>query len=448
MIDNTVTGSYCMPTFFVAAVTTPALLILPTLYAHYTTITLAQIGLILMVTRALDAVTDPLIGFLSDRTRSRWGPRKPWVAAGAVVVTPSVWFLFNPAPEAGVGYFLTWAFLFTLGATMVTIPTSAWGVDLTLDPKERTRLFTIRGMLMHVGGIMYAVFPLALFSRYESTALSMKVMSDLAYFVVIALPISYVVMLYVVPQGSQIAARTPSLVSVWGTLKNNRLLWRYFVVTVLTGIGLGMYLGVMYLFFADHMKMGQAFPVIAITSGVSIFCIMPIWMKLILRFGKPRVWSCALIAMAPTSPIIWFVEPGMGSIVAILVLTVVGAALLAGHFAVSPVLLGDIIDYDKLRFGENKAGNIFSLSLIVNKVAYAGGAGLGLFLVGQFGYQPGADNGPLAVFGLAFCFSILPALLLTAGGVSLLRYPVSMQRQDTIKRRLDQRAARAAGRTV
>lgn len=434
--------AYSLPTFFVAVAAAPFLIVLPTLYAQHTSISLAQIGLILLVARLVDAVIDPAIGFLSDRTRSPWGNRKPWIVVGCALMTPTIWFLFRPPADADFLYFTICAGIFTLGATLIGIPTSAWGAELTRNENDRTRIFTIRSMLLNIGGVAYAFLPILAVGRYGSMSVSMPVMHDIATISIVAIPLSIALMVIFVPRETRTARAQTTLSGVWGTLVGNRLLWRYFTTIAVTGVGLGMYYGLLYLFFADHMKLGDAFPYIAIVSATSIFVISPLWMRLIFKYGKANVWRAALFFAAPISPLIWFFEPGPQALIPVFLLTIVGSAILACHFTAAPSLLSDIIDYDNLRTGSNKAGNIFSLSLLISKAAFAGGAGSGLLLVGLFGYHPGAENGPVAVFGLAFGFSILPSLLLAAGGLALLRYPITPHKQRIITQRLQQRAER------
>lgn len=434
--------AYSLPTFFIAVAASPFLIVLPTLYAQYTSVSLAQIGLVLLVARLVDAVIDPAIGFMSDRTRSPWGNRKPWIVIGCALITPTAWFLFRPSTDSDFLYFIICTGLFTLGGTLVGIPTSAWGAELTRNETDRTRIFTIRSMLLNIGGVMYAFLPILAVSRYGSMSVSMLVMHDIATISVIAIPLSVVLMVILVPHRTDTGNEQTTLRGVWETLVGNRLLWRYFATIAVTGIGLGMYYGLLYLFFVDHMKLGEAFPYIAIVSASTIFAVSPLWMRLIIKYGKANVWRAALLFAAPISPLIWFFEPGPQALIPVFMLTIVGAAILACHFAAAPALLSDIIDYDNLRTGSNKAGNIFSLSLVISKAAFAGGAGSGLLLVGLFGYQPGAENGSVAVFGLAFGFSILPSLLLAAGGLVLLKYPVSKHKQTVITRRLQQRTER------
>lgn len=83
--------------------------VLPTHYAANTAITLAQIGTVAGLSRIIDALNDPLMGFLSDRTRSRFGSRKPWIAAAILFCVVAVFQLFSPPRDATWVYFLVWS---------------------------------------------------------------------------------------------------------------------------------------------------------------------------------------------------------------------------------------------------------------------------------------------------------------------------------------------------
>ena len=82
-----------------------------------------------MFARISDVVTDPLIGYFSDRTHTRFGRRKPWLAGGALLMMVSAFMLFNPQFEVTNIYLLGWAVMLWLGWTMINIPYYAWGAE-------------------------------------------------------------------------------------------------------------------------------------------------------------------------------------------------------------------------------------------------------------------------------------------------------------------------------
>ena len=107
-------------------------------------VSLGDVAWIVMVARLLDVAIDPAVGLLSDRTRSRFGRRKTWVAAGAPIFLIAVWRLFLPPASVDASYFATWMILFWLGFSMINIPYYAWGAELSPDYHERTRITTVR----------------------------------------------------------------------------------------------------------------------------------------------------------------------------------------------------------------------------------------------------------------------------------------------------------------
>ena len=90
-------------------------------------------SLVIFVARLSDAFTDPLIGILSDRTRTRFGRRKPWIVGGIPLLLLTLYMLFQPPPAPTIWYFGTWIVLLYLAYTIVALPYYAWGAELSPD---------------------------------------------------------------------------------------------------------------------------------------------------------------------------------------------------------------------------------------------------------------------------------------------------------------------------
>jgi GPH family glycoside/pentoside/hexuronide:cation symporter len=104
-------------------------------------------GILFFVPRILDAVTDPIMGFVSDNTRSRWGRRRPYIFVGAIVTGLTFVIMWQLYPDNGLTfnfiYFLGFSLVFYLGLTIFATPYVAMGYEMSSDFHERTRLMAV-----------------------------------------------------------------------------------------------------------------------------------------------------------------------------------------------------------------------------------------------------------------------------------------------------------------
>lgn len=119
----------------------------------------ALVGTAYMIARIFDVITDPLIGYLSDRTQTRWGRRRPWMLAGTPVMWIGAYMLFFPQGEISITYFLIWMIVLWLGWTMLLIPYYAWAAELSPDYHERSKITSWRTALGLVANIVSKLIP-------------------------------------------------------------------------------------------------------------------------------------------------------------------------------------------------------------------------------------------------------------------------------------------------
>ncbi|MFQ3622294.1 MAG: MFS transporter, partial [Acetobacteraceae bacterium] len=146
-------AAYALPAFPLAILGLPLNVYLPAFWGETMGLGLSAVGAVLLATRLIDGVTDPLVGWLSDRTRTRFGRRRPWIAAAGLVAAPAVWLLLVPPEGAGAAHLFVCASLVYLGWTMINVPHSAWGAELSTDYNERTRITSWREAAT-IGGIV------------------------------------------------------------------------------------------------------------------------------------------------------------------------------------------------------------------------------------------------------------------------------------------------------
>ncbi|WP_328799458.1 MFS transporter [Sandaracinobacteroides hominis] len=265
----------------------PLGVLLPAIYAQQYGVPLAMLGLLFLVCRIWDAVTDPLIGALSDRTRSRWGRRKPWIAAGAVLFGLFAFLLFFPQGEVttlSLGLIL---FAFYLGWTMIQIPFAAWTGEISGEYHERTRVQTF----LHVStaAALFATLLIPTFLdqvRPGDNALKLAAMGG---FVLVTLAISVPLALRSFPEpkpGPE--GERASLGETLHAVASDRLLLRILASDFAVSLGQGIRASLIVFYVSFVMgrpEWGAGLYLLQFAFGIAAG---PIWLKIGRRFGKHR----------------------------------------------------------------------------------------------------------------------------------------------------------------
>lgn len=431
---------FALPALPHAFISLPLSVVIPTFYAANTAVTLSQIALVTTVSRLADAFIDPVIGILSDRTRSRLGRRKPWLLAAALMCAISVFFLFQPPADAGIAYFGIWAFLLYIGFSFFEIPRNAWSTELSRNYMERSRIQTFVAVFNISGSLMFWVLPLLLFSLTQTTAITGTSLTAIGWLYALLMPAAVIMAAIMVPNGQAPPPSTSTFRTFMEALIRNRPLWIYFGAICFWGLGHGMYLSTIMIFLTDYFKLGSIFPFLMILFFVVQIAAMPIWLKIIARFGKHRAWAIGMTCDVLSRPLILlFVGQEDVALVPMIVLICFGAFMNAPSNAAPAAILGDVIDYDIWKTGKDKAGKYFAFNTLIIKAAMAGGAGIGFAVLGATGYQIGAVNSEAAKTSLLACYFLLPAIGLLLSSLIITRFPITRARQDIIRRRIERR---------
>ena len=185
-----------------------------------------------MLARITDVITDPLIGYLSDRTKSKFGRRKPWMAVGAIVMMTAAFLLFNPKEGVTNSYLLIWSMLLWLGWTMINIPYYAWGAELSENYDERTRITGWRQVFAYAGNVTVLALPAIANELTGFGGLPKEGLTIIGSLALIALPSTVAICLLFIPErnnyGSSTASLTTNFKAVW---KNGsfKLVWIAFM---------------------------------------------------------------------------------------------------------------------------------------------------------------------------------------------------------------------------
>lgn len=437
---------FAFPALPHAFIALPLSVVIPTYYAANTAVTLSQIALVTTIGRLIDAFIDPLIGILSDRTQSPIGRRKPWLLAAGLICSISVFFLFQPPPDAGITYFTLWALMLYIGASCFEIPRNAWSTELSRDYMERSRIQTFIAVFNIAGSLLFWTLPLLLFSLTQTTAITGTSLSAIGWIYAFLMPLAVIMAAIMVPNGHAPPTRksTSTFRIFMAALVGNKPLRNYFAAVCCWGLGQGMYLAMIMIFLTDYMKLGSIFPFLMILFFVMQIVAMPIWLKIIGRLGKHKAWAIGMACDVLSRPIILFFIGSEVPLLPMILLICFGAFMAAPSNAAPAAILGDVIDYDIWKTGDDKAGKYFALNTLIIQTAMAVGAGVGFAIIGAAGYEIGTPNSQAANNSLLICYFLLPAVGLLFASLIISRFPITQARQEIIRRRLEKRGMHTA----
>ena len=482
--------SYGAPAAPLALAGLPLAVYLPVIYADSDGfgLSLAVVGTLLMLSRISDVVTDPLIGYLSDRWKTRWGRRKPWVFVGTPIFAIGMWLLFVPPFEFSDitvfgetfsnGYI--WLFVtltvFFIGSTIKDIPFSAWGAELSSNYNERSLIMSWREGLGTVGSLVSAFTPLTIlfFGLVEPT--------DAAFVLVlvmcILMPIINLNCLVGVPEWRVVEVE--QRIGVIAGLKIVSKNYPYVLLVLVFGFGaIGSAMtNSLSLFFVMHvMLIEELYGVYLAPYFVCQIAAIPLWFKLSRRIGKHKatmwavgwyaLWSSfiPLIMVAPVewfglfdvAGLIWILPAGLeatavdyladvdsGKLPIYLVVMCLKGSAIGALSALPFAMCADVIDLDTAQTGQRRAGAYMAIWSMVRKGGYALGTAIGLWLVVFWGFDSLADprnttNTPFALLMLACTYSVIPALFKFVGMPLLWIYPLTREKLRDVQEEINKR---------
>lgn len=436
-------AAYAAPLVPIWMLHTPALSILPGLYATVSGIDLVTIGAILVFSRVLDGITDPLIGLLSDRTRSSMGKRKPWVIAGGLLCMVGVWFWFRPGPDTGALYFLLASITVYIGWTMVEIPHGAWLSELSGDYSERSRISGVRTTAIYLGYVLFWLGPfLPLFATTEITP---DVTKFLSYLVIGLIVVTVAWAVTRVPVGDESNAESPDLKAAFAGLAANKPLRLYAVIMLSSWLASGMVAGLYFFFVSSYLAIPDKFGHVGLAVALIGFASASFWGWAGAKLGKHRMLAICNLSTVLTLIAMALIRPGDNAFVALLIVFSLSALFTAGSMVAYYALMADVVDYDTLKTRSNNAGNYYALITLFQKIGLGAGAGVALTISALFGFDAQGNNEGLALAGFFIAFLGIPIALNILATVLAAVFPITRRRHQIIRKRLDLRAMRDSG---
>ncbi len=395
-------------------------------------------GLAFFVALILDAVTDPLVGNISDRTRLPWGRRRPFFVAALPMAL--CYFLLLAPPALRQGLFAWFLCLYFLMLTFRKLYETAYGAlmpELTLDYDERTRLSTYRQLCGTLGDVSGALLPFAasyLFAR----DMDFRVTGLICALVVAG---GAIVAFTGLSERAEFAARDRSnLLESLRSAAANRPFVVLLAATTLAVMAINIptvLLRFLSKYWARDDNAAARWLVAYFAGSILSY---PFWFRMTVRIEKKPAFIVAIACNAIGSLSILMLSPA--NTVAILALMAFSGFSAIGIWVTQMSAAADVVEWDEERTGRRQEGAYGGLTSMAIKIAMA----ISMLLVGPvmgwIGYSPGAASlAPGAVRNLKMLFAIAPAAIYALSAMVFSRYPITRESHRQIRERLANRAA-------
>ena len=410
-------------------------------------------GLILFITRIYDVFSDPMIGYLSDRSRSRWGRRRPWMALGAFVSGLALIFTFN-VPELGsvnalAFYELIVLIAFFTGYTLFYVPFMAMPAEMTDDYNERTSIMAWRVGYSNAAGIIIAAGMPALIDYLGGDRRAYEIVAILAGILIAATMLMTVLFTGRARELPSSPQDRYSIAEYFQALAGNR------PFVTLAALKFTLYLGVgvngsALLFFMTYVlergEMGVAFS--TLVGNFAGLCTVPLWAYFSRGRDKRGVYMAAIVGAAVMLVSWSLATPAESDLVFALRSCFIGI-FGAGSLTIGFSMLPDTIEYDRIRTGKVRTALYTGVLGFIEKTGFA----LGPLIMGFYFSATGLVETTLgsveqpesAITAIVFGKAWFPAALQMLALLWLMSYRLTEQQLETMRAEASAKGAAMPG---
>lgn len=418
----------------------PVAAFIPNYYGQDLGLSIAAVGTIWLLTRLFDAVSDPLVGWLSDRTDTRWGRRRVWMVAAVPVMMLAIYKLFMPVAPVTELYLLGWLVMLWVGWTMLFIPYYAWAAELSPDYNERTRITGWRAWIGMAANVFSKIIPVLaiFFFSYGGTEETLFLIGMMT---IILLPITVGLTVFNVEESRDYKKTQIPLIPGLKMMMKNGPFKRLVLAFFINQLGSAISTALVVFFIRNVLQEEQSSIVMLLVYYGFNLAGIPFWIWFSSVVGKHRAWCIGLFVFSCFQ--MMYLALGAGDFYMMLPITAV-TGFLGGSFWVIPnSMKADVIDVDRLETGEDRAAWYFAVWSFTTKLALSVGPWLALTLLAILGYDSAAGpaNSEDGLLGLKLLFCLGPATGFVLAGLIAWNHPLDEKRHKEIRALLAEKRA-------
>ena len=384
---------YSLPSIPLAAAQIAVYIAVPAIYSKIAAVGIGITGLVIMISRVIDMITDPILGTFLDRMVEKIG-WKFWLLIGFPLISIGIFILFNPLDGLEIISLLLGIIFVTLGWTFFSIPW--WGIGIAIsnsNSNDRFKVVSFRELLT-IPGVILGLF-LIHFSNISGEIFLIISILFLSPVFIKKIPI---------PNISNVKG-TSYFLSIKNLFENNSnfkyLCLSYFFIGLSNGVT-----SILFILFVEFIIGGSPQNFLSIYF-ISAFIGLPFVYMLASKYNKKRIWtSFIILACICFLPVVFLSN---NSTTLFMVICIISGFCLSADLIIPSSIQADIIYKEQQQNKNVLVGKIYSVWSFIQKLSLALSAGVCLPLLGYFGFNPSEVNTQL--LPLSFAYGIIPIIL-------------------------------------
>ncbi|NOY07808.1 MAG: MFS transporter [Spirochaetes bacterium] len=401
----------------------------------------ALAGWIFFVGKLWDAISDPLMGYISDRTKTRWGRRRPYLLFGVIPLAVTYILLWQRyGIENKTVLFILYALLavaFFTSFTFIAVPYSSLIPELTLDYDDRTSLVSYRMMFSILLSIAGAALPM-MFVESAGGSLTAGFGKMAVVFGIFGMVPILITFFGTRERFSREGTASLSLKNAYQqTLKNRPFRFAMFIF-LLSWVTVDL-IGVVFVYFVTYyLKRQELLDTLFFTMFIVAVVFLPFWYLVSKELGKRWTYIIGISFWALIMLITVFLPRDSSGLLLIIMAGLAGIGISTAH-VIPWSLIPECVDYDELKTGERREGVYTGFLTFLQKLASSFAILITGWILGISGYTAGADQTAGTLWSIRLLLGLIPGIMLFVSIILAFFYPLTKKRFTEIRDELEKR---------
>ena len=402
------------------------MIMLPAFFTEVHGFEISVIGIIIFLSKLIDIITDPLVGWLNDKN---FFPRKAYLLIGGILSGLALTQLFLKQDIEQEIFLFVWLSILYLGWTMFQIPYLSIGYDLEKNYFLRTKLSATREFFILLG--LFCSLGIPMFFSISNE----KLLENIVFIATLFGLMGLILFCSLIPENKRTNEKKIKFKKVIKNLKKNIYFSKIFLVLVVNNLA-NVFPMVLFAFFITYVLGGDDSNRQTTLFFYFLFAIMgvPFWTIISKKYGKKEVWSLSLFMSAMFFLLVFFLEDG--NFVFFIIISCITGFCLGADLIIPPSIQADITDWHRSKFGEDISGVLFSIITFLNKFAFAV---VSIFVFGIMGVldfdTDGEINTNVRLF-IIISYALAPILLKLLAAYLLVNFKLKENELQKIQKKI------------